>query len=702
MKTSRMMPLAAVALLTGLEIRAEWDGLVTEHPWRGRTVAFLGDSITDPRHIGTSRNYWQDLGDWLQLDYRSFGENGQKWPGVRAQAERALDFYGDRLDALFVFMGTNDYIAGVPLGEWYVESEKEAGGFDGTPRKFRHRELNLDTKTFRGRINVQMQYLKERFPLQQIVLMTPVHRAFATFGPKNVQQDETYANSIGLFVDAYVAAIKEAANVWAVPVIDLHALSGLYPLAVSHGRFFANPGRDLLHPSAAGHERMARTIYAQLLALPPNFKPSAPADDTAKLQRRIDEVSAAGGGKVTVAPGDYEVRGLELKSNVTLELAKGARILATTNWADCGCCPDQPKRIALVWACGVTNVALVGEGELNGRGWSHVYGNNKGKRLKLCFFHRVKNVRVEGVTLRDPGSWTCYFRECEDVVARKVTIRSMANYNGDGIDIDAKRVLVEDCDIVSEDDAICFKSDNPDFIVEDCTVRNCRLSSNCNFIKFGTSCYGGFRNCRVYGCEVSYKAEKVLLDRRQLKYGPYVYRELTGSSAVAIENPDGGIVENIVVSNITIGAGVQCPLFIRMQGRHAPPAGRTPVLRDVLVCNLKGTAAHTSRIAASITGLKDLRPQNIVLRDFDLVFPGGGTAEEAADLNVPEREKAYPDHWMFLKPLPAHAFYIRHADGIRFENVRTRLAAPDARPACYEDDTTGVTFENCHFASKEK
>ena len=154
--------------------------------------------------------------------------------------------------------------------------------------------------------------------------------------------------------------VKEAGNVWAVPVIDLHALSGLYPLAVSHGRFFANPGRDLLHPSAAGHERMARTIYAQLLALPPNFKPSAPADDTAKLQRRIDEVSAAGGGKVTVAPGDYEVRGLELKSNVTLELAKGARLLATTNWADCGCCPDQPKRIALVWACGATNVALVG------------------------------------------------------------------------------------------------------------------------------------------------------------------------------------------------------------------------------------------------------------------------------------------------------------------------------------------------------
>ena len=103
-------------------------------------------------------------------------------------------------------------------------------------------------------------------------------------------------------------------------------------------------------------------------------------------------------------------------------------------------------------------------------------------------------MRVEGVTLTNPASWTCYFKECDGVLARKVTIFSHANYNNDGFDIDSKNVLIEDCTVDSDDDAICPKSDNPNFVPENIEVRNCRLASNCNFIKFGTSSRGGFRN----------------------------------------------------------------------------------------------------------------------------------------------------------------------------------------------------------------
>ena len=59
---------------------------------------------------------------------------------------------------------------------------------------------------------------------------TPVHRAIFDPNDKNVQPDESYENVSGIFFDEYLKAIKEAGNVWAVPVIDLNATSGLFPL----------------------------------------------------------------------------------------------------------------------------------------------------------------------------------------------------------------------------------------------------------------------------------------------------------------------------------------------------------------------------------------------------------------------------------------------------------------------------------------
>jgi len=272
MKVKRIVVLGCAVLCgVGTWAKEDFDGAIDDHPWKNRCVAFLGDSITDPCHVGTTRNYWQDLGDWLDLDYTSFGQNGQVWTGVKGQAARAKAKYGDRLDALFVFMGTNDYMGGVPLGEWFSEKEVDTVGFDGKPAKRLCRTPNLDAGTFRGRINVQMQYLKENFPDQQIVLLTPIHRAYATFGATNVQQPEKYANAIGKYVDDYVAAVREAGSVWSVPVIDLYADSGLHPMTPSHAKFFANRETDLLHPNAAGHNRIARTIYAKLVAIPPTL-----------------------------------------------------------------------------------------------------------------------------------------------------------------------------------------------------------------------------------------------------------------------------------------------------------------------------------------------------------------------------------------------------------------------------------------------
>jgi hypothetical protein len=116
-----------------------------------------------------------------------------------------------------------------------------------------------------------MLYLKNNFPQQQIIIMTPIHRGYAKFNEKNVQPDENYSNAQGLYLDAYVDALKLAASYWAVPVIDLYATSGLYPMAESHLQYFHKKDTDRLHPNALGDYRLAKTIQYQLLALPSGF-----------------------------------------------------------------------------------------------------------------------------------------------------------------------------------------------------------------------------------------------------------------------------------------------------------------------------------------------------------------------------------------------------------------------------------------------
>ena len=82
----------------------------------------------------------------------------------------------------------------------------------------------------------------------------------------------------------------------------------------------------------------------------------------------------------------------------------------------------------------------------------------------------------------------------------------------------------------------------------------------------------------------------------------------------------------------------------------------------------------------------------------------GGTASDAAR-NVPEMERAYPECTMFHAgfpdnlvyeelALPAWGVYIRHADGIRFEDCNFSVDAPDARRPFVAEDV-----HCCHIPS---
>ena len=94
------------------------DREIPQQQWTGKKVAFLGDSITDREHIGTEKNYWQFLEEMLGIEALVYGINGHQWSDLPEQAEKLKEEEGDRVDAIIIFAGTNDYYADVTLGEW--------------------------------------------------------------------------------------------------------------------------------------------------------------------------------------------------------------------------------------------------------------------------------------------------------------------------------------------------------------------------------------------------------------------------------------------------------------------------------------------------------------------------------------------------------------------------------------------------------
>lgn len=266
--------LLTIACSTAMQAKREKEpaDIYVNHPWYDKRIAYIGDSVTDPNQGGGQvTHYWQFLANWLHSTPLVYAVSGYEWSHAVGLTDKLHQEVGEDVDAIIVFLGTNDYNNDLPLGCWFTEKPEQVqrgkGGKEFQDVRM-HRSLSMDQSTVRGRINVAMKHLKELYPTKQIILLTPLHRGYAFFGNGNRQPSEDYRNEQGLYIDHYVDAIAEAAHVWAVPVIDIYSLSGLLPTMPSQRQYFCDEKNDQLHPNTQGHQRLAKTLLTQLSSLP--------------------------------------------------------------------------------------------------------------------------------------------------------------------------------------------------------------------------------------------------------------------------------------------------------------------------------------------------------------------------------------------------------------------------------------------------
>jgi len=239
--------------------------------WKNKTVCFLGDSITEAIGVKPEDRYFEIIAREIPLTAAGFGISGNRFDDLMPQVDRMLEKFGKNVDAIFMFAGTNDYNRCIPLGEWYMETVEDVAvdtDEDGNPTRMEQRKrryFNTNPSTVRGSINRLLLYTRQNYPTTPIILLTPLHRAFAYFGGDNIQHDEMYANKIGIYYDEYVEIVRQAAKIHSTELIDLYQCSGMFPLNNENAaEYFVNEKKDRLHPNKCGHERLAKIITAAM------------------------------------------------------------------------------------------------------------------------------------------------------------------------------------------------------------------------------------------------------------------------------------------------------------------------------------------------------------------------------------------------------------------------------------------------------
>jgi hypothetical protein len=156
------------------------------------------------------------------------------------------------------------------------------------------------------------------------------------------------------------------------------------------------------------------------------------APDTAAINRAVAACAGAGGGQVRFPPGRYLSGTVRLRNKVTLHLEAGATLIGTPNLADyeqfsppAGVFEATFKpswHRALVLGVGVDDVAIEGDGAIDGNKVRDPAGEERMRGPHTILFGQSKGIAIRGVTIRDSANYAVLLEDCSQVVISGLVI----------------------------------------------------------------------------------------------------------------------------------------------------------------------------------------------------------------------------------------------------------------------------------------
>lgn len=372
------------------------------------------------------------------------------------------------------------------------------------------------------------------------------------------------------------------------------------------------------------------------------------------FRRAIESCHEEGGGIVLIPAGTWLTGPIQLRSNVNLCLERDALVrfsrrfadylpVVFTCWEGVECYNYSP----FVYAQDCENIAVTGEGTFDGQGeaWWHwkqlqqaaaktlydaefdhvpveerVYGTEEAA-LRPQFLQPIlcRDVLIEGVTFLNGPVWTIHPVYCENVLVRRVKVKSTGP-NTDGLNPDSCRnVLVEDCSFSTGDDCIAINSGmNEDGWrvgrpCENIVIRSCQMSEGHGAVAIGSGMSGGVRNVHVHDC-----------------------RFMGGDQGIRLKSMRGrgGFVENVYFENIRLANLRREAIVLNMFYGSSTAASRSdapPIFRNIRIENV---TCESAGVAVYIRGLPEQRIRQVSLENLRLNAVEGIRCQDVDDLTL--------------------------------------------------------------------
>ena len=347
------------------------------------------------------------------------------------------------------------------------------------------------------------------------------------------------------------------------------------------------------------------------------------------INAAIDTCVAHGGGRIVLPAGTYLCGSIRLKSHVELHLMTGSKILAA---------PAKMKAYdeAEEW---------IGPAYQDG---GHTYFKNS-----LIYAIGANDVSITGRGMIDGEGLT-----------RRDTEKG-GKLQGGNIGTGDKAIALKQCRNILIRDVTIYRGGHFGIILTGCelgTVDNVVIDTNRDGFDIDCCKYLTVSNCT------------------------FMY-----SSGLAFEEVDQGIMENVVVNNITMNHVHHYPIYITTGCRNRGPKERTTVStgRDIMISNVVANDVD-SLAGIIITGMPGEPLRNISLSNIRLQYRGGGSAE-LAKRQYREQGTNYPEP-KFAKETPAFGLFARHVDNLEVDNVSFTTIKPDYRPAIMLEDVKNERF----------
>ncbi|WP_035358929.1 glycoside hydrolase family 28 protein [Edaphobacter aggregans] len=356
-------------------------------------------------------------------------------------------------------------------------------------------------------------------------------------------------------------------------------------------------------------------------------KPDGTTKNTAAIQSAIDDCAKVGGGTVQLSGGVFVSGPIVLKSNVTLDLAKGTTLLGSPDHA------DYPKKTefraagtqSLVSATNAENIAITGPGTIDGNGESWWEEARKTKnagvvgavdfRPRLVVFDHCKHVRIEGVTIQNSPSWQVVPYYTDDTVIRNVRILAPQHSpNTDAIDpFSSSNMIIDHVYADVGDDNIAIKSGiinspGPDSPSTNITITDCDFMHG-HGLSIGSEIAGGANN--IHAERIHFKGtDQAIRIKANRDRGNHVFN--ISFKDITMEDVKTAILISEYYPKVLPEGDVAA----------APITRLTPFFHDITIENVNSVKSGTAGV---IVGLPESPVKNVVLKNINIAAEKGMT-----------------------------------------------------------------------------